>query len=67
MPYVLFMMVLAIPLVFLEFSYAQYSNLGPGRVWLCCPLFKGMLSSVFVWCNDWVPKAVSQYRRIMKI
>lgn len=53
MPYVIFMMVLAIPLVFLEFSYAQYSNLGPGRVWLCCPLFKGKFS-VLLFCNNGV-------------
>ncbi|XP_071145435.1 sodium- and chloride-dependent glycine transporter 2-like [Mytilus edulis] len=41
-PYLIFMMLLAMPLVFLEFTYAQYSNLGPGKVWLCCPLFKGI-------------------------
>ncbi|OWF53371.1 sodium- and chloride-dependent glycine transporter 2-like [Mizuhopecten yessoensis] len=41
-PYFFFMAVSALPLMFLEISYSQYSNLGPGKVWICCPLFKGI-------------------------
>ncbi|XP_033764045.1 sodium- and chloride-dependent glycine transporter 2-like [Pecten maximus] len=41
-PYFFFMAVSALPLMLLEISYSQYSNLGPGRVWICCPLFKGI-------------------------
>jgi hypothetical protein len=35
------MFTMAMPMMFVEFSIAQYSNLGPAKVWLCCPLFKG--------------------------
>ncbi|KAK3592462.1 hypothetical protein CHS0354_001581 [Potamilus streckersoni] len=41
-PYFFFMVVCSLPMFLLEMSYAQYSNLGPGRVWICCPLFKGV-------------------------
>ncbi|KAL3862151.1 hypothetical protein ACJMK2_008139 [Sinanodonta woodiana] len=41
-PYFFFMIVCSLPMFLLEMSYAQYSNLGPGRVWICCPLFKGV-------------------------
>ncbi|ESO99361.1 hypothetical protein LOTGIDRAFT_113527 [Lottia gigantea] len=41
-PYFLAMFVCGLPLIFLEMSYCQYSNLGPGRVWIICPLFKGI-------------------------
>ena len=40
-PYIIFMFTMAMPMMFVEFSIAQYSNLGPAKVWLCCPLFKG--------------------------
>jgi hypothetical protein len=34
-----------------EFSIAQYSNLGPAKVWLCCPLFKGKyFILIFILC-----------------
>lgn len=36
------MFTLAMPMMFVEFSIGQYSNLGPATVWLCCPLFKGI-------------------------
>ncbi|XP_069121809.1 sodium- and chloride-dependent glycine transporter 1-like isoform X1 [Argopecten irradians] len=41
-PYFLFLVIIGSPGVFLQFTYAQYSNLGPGKVWECCPLFKGV-------------------------
>ncbi|XP_022337036.2 sodium- and chloride-dependent glycine transporter 1-like [Crassostrea virginica] len=41
-PYFLFMFLCAMPMMFLEMTVSQYSNLGPGRVWVCCPLFKGV-------------------------
>ncbi|XP_021366532.1 sodium-dependent proline transporter-like [Mizuhopecten yessoensis] len=41
-PYFLFLVLIGTPCVFLQFSYAQYSNLGPGKVWECCPLFRGI-------------------------
>lgn len=41
LPYFIFMFLCAMPMMFLEMTVSQYSNLGPGRVWVCCPLFKG--------------------------
>ncbi|XP_033731481.1 sodium- and chloride-dependent glycine transporter 1-like, partial [Pecten maximus] len=41
-PYFLFLFLIGTPCVFLQFSYAQYSNLGPGNIWECCPLFRGV-------------------------
>ncbi|XP_050413684.1 sodium- and chloride-dependent glycine transporter 1 isoform X1 [Patella vulgata] len=41
-PYFLAMAICGLPLVFLEMSYCQFSNLGPGKVWVICPLFKGI-------------------------
>ncbi|XP_060068556.1 sodium- and chloride-dependent glycine transporter 2-like [Ylistrum balloti] len=41
-PYFFFMAVSALPLMLLEISFSQFSNLGPGKVWICCPLFKGI-------------------------
>lgn len=42
LPYFIFMFLCAMPMMFLEMTVSQYSNLGPGRVWVCCPLFKGI-------------------------
>jgi len=42
-PYFVFMFVCAIPLFFLEMSYAQFSSLGPGKAWICVPIFRGRL------------------------
>ncbi|XP_062600042.1 sodium-dependent proline transporter-like, partial [Saccostrea cucullata] len=36
------MFLCAMPMMFLEMTFSQYSNLGPGRVWICCPLLKGI-------------------------
>ncbi|XP_060072493.1 sodium- and chloride-dependent glycine transporter 2-like [Ylistrum balloti] len=41
-PYILCLVIIGTPCIFLQFTYAQYSNLGPGKVWECCPLFKGI-------------------------
>ncbi|XP_033764407.1 sodium- and chloride-dependent taurine transporter-like [Pecten maximus] len=41
-PYFIFLFVIGLPEVFLQFTYAQYSNLGPGKIWECCPLFRGI-------------------------
>ena len=40
-PYMIWMVLLAIPLVFLEVSYPQFVNLGAAKLWNLCPLFKG--------------------------
>ncbi|XP_064614016.1 sodium- and chloride-dependent glycine transporter 1-like [Liolophura sinensis] len=41
-PFIIFMFVCAVPVVFLEMSYSQFASLGPGRAWRICPLFKGV-------------------------
>ncbi|XP_076467666.1 sodium-dependent proline transporter-like [Babylonia areolata] len=41
-PYLLLMAVCGVPLLFLEMAVCQFSNLGPGRVWVVCPLFRGI-------------------------
>ncbi|KAJ8320431.1 hypothetical protein KUTeg_002018 [Tegillarca granosa] len=41
-PYFFFLFVAGLPLTLLEISYCQYSNLGPAKVWECCPLFRGI-------------------------
>ncbi|XP_048250521.1 sodium- and chloride-dependent glycine transporter 1-like [Haliotis rufescens] len=41
-PYFVAMFVCAMPAILLEVLYCQYSNLGPGRVWIICPLFQGI-------------------------
>ncbi|XP_046584048.1 sodium-dependent proline transporter-like [Haliotis rubra] len=41
-PYFLAMFVCGMPAILLELMYSQYSNLGPGRVWIICPLFQGI-------------------------
>ncbi|KAH9499377.1 Sodium- and chloride-dependent glycine transporter 2 [Bulinus truncatus] len=42
LPFFVAMLVCGCPLLFLEMLYCQYSNLGPGKVWVICPLFKGI-------------------------
>ncbi|CAC5418384.1 unnamed protein product [Mytilus coruscus] len=49
-PYFIFMFAMAMPLMFMEFSIAQYSSLGPGRLFLCCPLFKGIGYGIILMC-----------------
>ncbi|GFR60167.1 transporter [Elysia marginata] len=41
-PFFVSMIVCGCPLIFLETAYCQFSNLGPGKVWVVCPLFKGI-------------------------
>ncbi|KAK3784333.1 hypothetical protein RRG08_017907 [Elysia crispata] len=41
-PFFVSMIVCGCPLIFLETAYCQYSSLGPGKVWVVCPLFKGI-------------------------
>ena len=41
LPYVLFLVVGGIPLVFLELSFGQFAGQGPLGVWRVAPLFKG--------------------------
>ncbi|CAL1535503.1 unnamed protein product [Lymnaea stagnalis] len=41
-PFFVAMLVCGCPLLFLEMLYCQYSSLGPGKVWVICPLFKGI-------------------------
>ncbi|XP_060085605.1 sodium- and chloride-dependent GABA transporter 1-like [Ylistrum balloti] len=41
-PYFLFLTMIGIPQLLLQFSYPQYSSSGPAAAWACCPLFKGI-------------------------
>ncbi|XP_045161496.2 sodium- and chloride-dependent glycine transporter 1-like [Mercenaria mercenaria] len=41
-PYFIFVMLCAIPIFFVEMAYAQFSNLGPGKAWICVPLLRGI-------------------------
>ncbi|XP_033724868.1 sodium- and chloride-dependent GABA transporter 1-like [Pecten maximus] len=41
-PYFLFLAMVGIPQLLLQFSYPQYSSSGPAKAWVCCPLFKGI-------------------------
>lgn len=41
-PYFIFMVLCAFPVFLLEMSYAQFSNLGPGKAWICVPLLRGV-------------------------
>ncbi|XP_067658349.1 sodium- and chloride-dependent glycine transporter 1-like [Haliotis asinina] len=41
-PYFLAMFLCGMPAILVELMYSQYSNLGPGRVWIICPLFQGI-------------------------
>ncbi|KAL8571775.1 hypothetical protein ACOMHN_058139 [Nucella lapillus] len=41
-PFLLALLVCGVPMFFLEMSVCQFSNLGPGKVWVVCPLFKGI-------------------------
>ena len=50
-PYFIFMFLCAFPLFFLEMSYAQFSNLGPGKAWICVPLLRGNVDNVCVIYN----------------
>ena len=45
-PYVIFLFLCGIPLVFLEMSMGQYAGEGPLSIWSICPLAKGMFSDV---------------------
>ncbi|BFZ23756.1 hypothetical protein BsWGS_26795 [Bradybaena similaris] len=51
-PFLVALLVCGCPILFLETLYCQYSNLGPGKVWVICPLFKGigfgMMTMTFV-------------------
>ncbi|OWF44088.1 Sodium-dependent proline transporter [Mizuhopecten yessoensis] len=40
-PYFIFLGMVGVPQLLLQFSYPQYSSSGPARAWVCCPLFKG--------------------------
>ena len=40
-PYVIMVMLVGIPLVFLEMSLGQYSRRGIVPLWRICPLFEG--------------------------
>ncbi|XP_021366417.1 sodium- and chloride-dependent glycine transporter 1-like isoform X2 [Mizuhopecten yessoensis] len=49
-PYFLFMAILAIPQQILQFSYPQFSSMGPAKAWVCCPLFKAWILYYFGSC-----------------
>ena len=40
-PYFLYLFVMGMPLVMLEFAYGQFSSLSPIAVWKMAPLFEG--------------------------
>jgi len=41
-PYVIMMLLLGMPLFYLELALGQFASLGPIAVWRICPLFKGI-------------------------
>ncbi|XP_069113462.1 sodium- and chloride-dependent GABA transporter 1-like [Argopecten irradians] len=41
-PFFLFLAMIGIPQILLQFSYPQYCSSGPAKAWMCCPLFKGV-------------------------
>ncbi|WAR14891.1 SC6A5-like protein [Mya arenaria] len=41
-PYFIFMFLCAMPIFFLEMAYTQFSNLGPGKAWICVPILRGI-------------------------
>jgi len=45
LPYVTMMLLLGMPLFYLELALGQYASLGPISVWRVCPLFKGKLTT----------------------
>ncbi|XP_076445863.1 sodium- and chloride-dependent glycine transporter 1-like [Babylonia areolata] len=47
-PYLLGMAVCGVPMFLLETAVCQFSNLGPGKVWVVCPLFRGIGYSMVV-------------------
>ncbi|XP_067651538.1 sodium- and chloride-dependent betaine transporter-like [Haliotis asinina] len=54
-PYLLFMMTVAMPLFFLEVIIAQLSRRGPIGAWGLCPLMKGIGISQVIVCGMIVP------------
>ncbi|GAB1608670.1 sodium- and chloride-dependent glycine transporter 2-like [Argonauta hians] len=41
-PFFIFMVIAAIPLLLMENGVAQFSSLGPAKVWVMCPIFQGV-------------------------
>ncbi|XP_069130315.1 sodium- and chloride-dependent glycine transporter 1-like [Argopecten irradians] len=41
-PYVIFLVLCGIPMVFLEVTFGQFASLSPVSIWRICPLFKGV-------------------------
>jgi len=41
-PYFIFMILLGLPLFYLELALGQYASVGSITVWRLCPLFKGI-------------------------
>jgi len=41
-PYFIFMVLLGLPLFYLELALGQYASVGSITVWRLCPLFKGI-------------------------
>jgi len=40
-PYMIMLLMVGIPLFFLEVCWAQFASLGPIAIWNCSPLMKG--------------------------
>ncbi|KAI3382518.1 hypothetical protein SNEBB_010954 [Seison nebaliae] len=47
-PYVIFLLLVGIPIFFLELAIGQYSSRGPIRCWEMCPMFKGLGIAMFI-------------------
>ncbi|CAI9724660.1 sodiumchloride2-likedependent and chloride-dependent glycine transporter 2-like [Octopus vulgaris] len=47
-PFFIFMIFAAMPILLYESAVAQFANLGPGKVWVVCPLFKGVGTAMVI-------------------
>ena len=47
-PYLTFLLLIGMPLFFMEVSYGQFASLSPITVWRMSPLFKGEICCVFL-------------------
>ncbi|XP_074646743.1 sodium- and chloride-dependent betaine transporter-like [Tubulanus polymorphus] len=49
-PYLFFMIVFAMPMLYLELVLGQISGLSAATIWKMCPMFKGIGTSIFTLC-----------------
>ena len=49
-PYVIMLILVGLPIFFLELSFGQFASLGPISIWKVSPLFKGWCGYEFMNC-----------------